>query len=158
MPLIHADQLEQEPTDRAHEQARKIHPRYARGELQRVTVATNLSEAELIKGVLLEQGIPSLIRRTAGFDVPDFLAAGPRDILVPEAGVAAARELLAEVDAEHSAATAADLELEGGEEDSTDLPPPGHRRSWELRLFAGALAGVLAFGGVVGLIVALAHR
>ena len=36
-------------------------------------------------------------RRTRGFDVPDFLAAGPRDILVPEAGAEAAQELLADI-------------------------------------------------------------
>ena len=47
--------------------------------------ASNLAEAELIQGILLEEGIPSVQRRTRGFDVPDFLAAGPRDILVPEA-------------------------------------------------------------------------
>jgi hypothetical protein len=35
-----------------------------------------------------------MLRRSAGFDVPDFLAAGPRDVLVPESGVAAAREIL----------------------------------------------------------------
>ena len=157
MPLIHADQLEQEPTDRAHEQARKIHPRYARGELQRVTVATNLSEAELIKGVLLEQGIPSLIRRTAGFDVPDFLAAGPRDVLVPEAGFDAARVLLAEVDAEHAAAS----EPAGwdGVDDSRlsgdDGEPMGPRRSAELRVAAAVVALVLAFGAVAGILFAL---
>ena len=38
-----------------------------------------------MQGILLDQGIPSVQRRTRGFDVPDFLAAGPRDILVPEA-------------------------------------------------------------------------
>ena len=91
MPLVHAEGDEQAALGEAHEQARKIHPRYAKGELIRVAVARNLSEAELIKGMLLEQGIPSLIRRTAGFDVPDFLAAGPRDVLVPEAGVEEAR-------------------------------------------------------------------
>ena len=47
-----------------------------------------------MEGLLLEQGIPSLVRRTGGFDVPDFLAAGPRDILVPATGAALARELL----------------------------------------------------------------
>ena len=36
--------------------------------------------------MLLEEGIPSLTRRSGGFDVPDFLAAGPRDILVPQSG------------------------------------------------------------------------
>jgi hypothetical protein len=43
----------------------------------------NQTEAEFIQALLLEWGVPSVLRRTAGFDVPDFLAAGPRDILVP---------------------------------------------------------------------------
>jgi hypothetical protein len=34
------------------------------------------------------------MRRSGGFDVPDFLAAGPRDILVPTSGAVAAREIL----------------------------------------------------------------
>ena len=34
----------------------------------------------------------------AGFDVPDFLAAGPRDVLVPSAGRETAREVLLEAD------------------------------------------------------------
>jgi len=48
----------------------------------------------MIQGMLLEEGIPSYQRRSRGFDVPDFLAAGPRDILVPEAGIDAARDVL----------------------------------------------------------------
>ena len=44
--------------------------------------------------LLLEEGVPSTVRRSAGFDVPDFLAAGPRDVLVPESGLAIAREIL----------------------------------------------------------------
>jgi hypothetical protein len=35
------------------------------------------------------------VRRSRGFDVPDFLAAGPRDVLVPEGGAEAARDMLA---------------------------------------------------------------
>ena len=60
----------------------------------RVATAQNQPEAELLQGLLLEAGIPSLARRSGGFDVPDFLAAGPRDVLVPRGGEAAARELL----------------------------------------------------------------
>jgi hypothetical protein len=30
-----------------------------------------------------DAGIPSLIQRAPGFDAPDFLSAGPRDVLVP---------------------------------------------------------------------------
>ena len=48
----------------------------------------------MIQGLLLEEGIPSLVRRSGGFDVPDFLAAGPRDILVASSGADAAREIL----------------------------------------------------------------
>ena len=44
--------------------------------------------------MLLEEGVPSLMRRSGGFDVPDFLASGPRDILVPASGADAAREIL----------------------------------------------------------------
>ena len=62
--------------------ARKVRPGYAEGPLVRAAWARNQAEAEIIQGLLLEEGIPSLARRSGGFDVPDFLAAGPRDILV----------------------------------------------------------------------------
>jgi hypothetical protein len=77
-----------------HARARKIKPQLAQGELVRVAGARNQAEAEFIQGLLLEEGVPSLLRRSAGFDVPDFLAAGPRDVLVPAAGAATAREVL----------------------------------------------------------------
>jgi hypothetical protein len=77
---------------------RKIKPQLAEGELVRVAGARNQAEAEFIQGLLLEEGVPSLLRRTAGFDVPDFLAAGPRDVLVPQSGVTTAREILLEAD------------------------------------------------------------
>ena len=67
-------------------------------ELVRVAVARNLAEAEFIQALLLEQRIPSLLRRTAGFDVPDFLAAGPRDVLVRQSTAMAAREVLLEAE------------------------------------------------------------
>jgi pimeloyl-ACP methyl ester carboxylesterase len=78
----------------AHEVARKIKPQYADGELVKVGWAANQAEGELIQGMLLEEGIPSALRRARGFDVPDFLAAGPRDVLVPISGAERARELL----------------------------------------------------------------
>lgn len=78
----------------AHERARKIDPAYAEGDLVRVGWAGNQAEAELIQGLLLENGIPSTLSRSMGFDVPDFLAAGPRDVYVPASGVERARELL----------------------------------------------------------------
>ena len=50
----------------------------------RVAVARNQPEAEMIQGILADAGIPAYVRRMAGFDVPDFLAGGPRDVMVPE--------------------------------------------------------------------------
>jgi uncharacterized protein YbaR (Trm112 family) len=82
------------PVSERHARARKIKPQLAEGRLIRVAGGRNQAEAEFIQGLLLEEGVPSLLRRSAGFDVPDFLAAGPRDVLVPQAGVATAREVL----------------------------------------------------------------
>jgi hypothetical protein len=96
MPLVYVGRGEEEPITEAHERARKIKPQYTGGRQLRVASASNLAEAEMIQGILLEEGIPSFQRRSRGFDVPDFLAAGPRDILVPEAGFEAAREILAQ--------------------------------------------------------------
>lgn len=78
----------------SRERARKVHPAYAEGELVKVAWAHNQSEAELIAGLLLEEGVPSVIRRARGFDVPDFLAAGPREVLVAEGGRAVASQML----------------------------------------------------------------
>jgi hypothetical protein len=80
--------------------ARKIKPQYSEGRLVKVARASNLSEAEFVQGMLLEEGIPSLLQRARGFDVPDFLVAGPRDVMVPESGAQAAREALAWRDGE----------------------------------------------------------
>jgi hypothetical protein len=89
--------LTEQPGERiseARERARKVLPRYSEGPLVRVATARHQAEAELIENLLLEEGIPSLIRRTGGFDVPDFLASGPREILVPASGADLARVLL----------------------------------------------------------------
>ena len=86
----------------------KIDPEYTRGELIRVAGGRNQAEAELIQNLLLEEGIPSIVRRTAGFDVPDYLAGGPRDVLVAESAVQAAREMLLETDLAPQESTAVD--------------------------------------------------
>jgi pimeloyl-ACP methyl ester carboxylesterase len=101
MPLVLAADAAagEAPESEAHARARKVRPEFARGELVRVAGGRNQAEAELIGGLLLEEGIPSLVRRAAGSDVPDFLAAGQRDVLVPESGAEAARELLGQVEA-----------------------------------------------------------
>jgi hypothetical protein len=130
MPLVYAGPVRvEEPRDAAHERARKIRPEYTRGELVRVAGGRNQAEAELIQGLLLEEGVPSMLRRTAGFDVPDFLAAGPRDVMVPESGAARARETLN------------DAQMGAVEEEER---PFGSRA---LRLFAGVL--VVGFFGLL---------
>jgi hypothetical protein len=64
------------------------------GKLVKVGFAQQQPEAEMIQGLLSEHGIPSMLRRAAGFDVPDFLAAGPREVLVAEELAEKAREVL----------------------------------------------------------------
>jgi Putative prokaryotic signal transducing protein len=100
LPLVYDDDGEGviEAVSERHERARKIKPQLTEGRLVRVAGARNQAEAEFIQGLLLEEGVPSLVRRTAGFDVPDFLAAGPRDVLVPESALATAREVLLEAE------------------------------------------------------------
>lgn len=66
----------------------------AAGELVRVARGRNQAEAEMLQGLLREEGVPSLLRRAPGFDVPDFLAAGPRDVFVPQAACGIAAQVL----------------------------------------------------------------
>jgi hypothetical protein len=99
MPLVRpGSEALDAPLSEAHGRARKIDPTLSEGDLVRVAGGRNQAEAELIQGLLLEWGVPSILRRTAGFDVPDFLAAGPRDVLVPESGAETAREVLLQAD------------------------------------------------------------
>jgi hypothetical protein len=60
----------------------------------KVAYATNEAEAEMIQGLLSEHGIPSMLKRAPGFDVPDFLPAGPRHVMVAEELLDQAREVL----------------------------------------------------------------
>ena len=95
MPLVYVgSEPVDAPRSAAHGRARKIDPRFTEGELVRVAGGRHQAEAELIQGMLLEEGVPSILRRSPGFDVPDFLAAGPRDVFVPLAGMEVAREVL----------------------------------------------------------------
>jgi hypothetical protein len=130
MPLVYVGRREEEPVTASHERARKVKPQYADGEPVKVAYARNQAEAELIQGLLLEEGIPSFERRTRGFDVPDFLAAGPRDVLVPRSGAEAARELL------------------GGEEATPPAAAIGDGDERPVRLLVGILAA-LAVGALV---------
>ncbi len=140
LPLVHAPGVADAPkASGLAQRARKVKPGYAEGPLVWVAGARHQAEAELVQGMLLEEGIPSLARRSGGFDVPDFLASGPREILVPSSGADAARDLLG------------DRRPPGW---SSSLPPsraPGWVRALAFTLafvliasaIAGALAGML---------------
>lgn len=93
VPLVYLPGAMHDASERQRK-ARKIKPQYAEGELVSVAHADNEAEAEFIEGLLLEEGIPSVLRRSAGFGV-ESLASGPRDVFVPESGAQAAREALA---------------------------------------------------------------
>jgi hypothetical protein len=137
MPLVYTGRDGSEPVTEAHERARRIKPQYTGGELVKVAGGRNLAEAELVQGILLDQGIPSVQRRTRGFDVPDFLAAGPRDILVSEAAAQDALALL----------TDADL--------APQLPEPGAEHGRALRLAAGMLIALILAAAVVWALLAI---
>jgi hypothetical protein len=59
----------------------------------RAAIAMHQPEAEMLAGLLGDHGIPAMIRRTT-FDVPDMLAGGPRELLVPAGREREAREVL----------------------------------------------------------------
>jgi hypothetical protein len=126
-----------EPVSERHRRARKVKPQLAEGPLTYLTQVRNQTEGEFVQGMLLEHGVPSLLRRSAGFDVPDFLAAGPRDVLVPRAGWQTAREVLLE----------AELIGEG--------PPP--RPVSASRLMLGLLVALALGAGVVWAFSLAAH-
>jgi hypothetical protein len=60
----------------------------------KVAAAPDETNALLMDGVLKNAGILSLIQRAPGFDAPDFLSAGPRDLLVPDSFVDEAKQIL----------------------------------------------------------------
>jgi hypothetical protein len=62
----------------------------------KVAWAPNPLDAELLQGILREEGIPSMVRPAgAGFQ-PDLLSSGPCEILVAESEAERAREVLAD--------------------------------------------------------------
>ena len=100
----------------------------------RVAVAANQSEAELLQGVLAGAGIPSNWRRTGG-DLPELLAAGYREIYVPQAAAGEAQALLAT------------LETPDSGQDTEPTRRIGLERTG-LRLF-GKAAVVLVIAGIL---------
>lgn len=91
MPLV-LDVVEQPHTTGRRLAARKIKPEYAEGPLVKVARVDTQPEAEFIGGMLLEEGIPSVLSGSISGYAPVL---DVRDVLVPESGAQAAREALA---------------------------------------------------------------
>ena len=93
MPLVYGETegVAKDPASARQRRARKIKPQYSEGALVKVAHAQTQPEARAHRGVLLEEGIPCLLRSSIAGYAP---LAGPRDIMVPESGAQAAREAL----------------------------------------------------------------
>ncbi len=79
------------------------------GKLAKVAFARNQAEAEMIQGLLLESGIPSILKRARGFDAPEFMAAGPHDVLVDSSHAQKAKTMLADTITENESDEEAEL-------------------------------------------------
>ncbi|HET9676968.1 MAG TPA: DUF2007 domain-containing protein [Solirubrobacterales bacterium] len=110
------------------------------GRLIKVAFARNQVEAEMLQGLLVEAGIPSILKRSFGFDNPDFLASGPRDVMVNEGDAKRAREVLADTLLEDEDDERAELEeqrrLARGE---TGVVSPGRLAFWVAAAAVGAV-------------------
>jgi len=67
-------------------------------DLVKVAYANDQSEAEFLQGLLRDADVGSVLRRAPGFDVPEFLAAGPREVFVAASDAPVAREVLRQDD------------------------------------------------------------
>jgi hypothetical protein len=108
------------------------------GDLVKVAFARNQVEGEMLQGLLSEAGIPSVLKRSLGFDNPDFLPSGPRDVMVNKSDAQRAREVLADVLIEDERDEVAELEgerrLARGESPG---PSPARLAFWILAVAAG---------------------
>jgi hypothetical protein len=111
------------------------------GRLVKVAFARNQVEAEMLQGLLAEAGIASVLKRSFGFDNPDFLAGGPHDVMVNEGAAQRAREVLAETMIEDEGEERTELEeqrrLARGE---TGVTSPGRLAFWVATAAVGAVA------------------
>jgi len=93
------------------------------GRLVKVAYGRNQAEAEMLQALLSEEGIPSVLKRSGGFDNPDFLAAGPHDVLVSAQIAPRAREVLADLAIDSATTDRAELESLGYAPAAGPIPP-----------------------------------
>jgi hypothetical protein len=109
------------------------------GKLIKVGFARNQAEGEMLQGLLLDSDIPSILKRSAGFDNPDFLAGGPHDIWVNAQHAREARELLEETMTESPGEEEAEVLGRAGLEASGGDPMTPERLAiWLLAAVAAA--------------------
>jgi hypothetical protein len=93
-------------------------------DLVKVAYAHDQTEAEFLQGLLHDADVGSVVRRAPGFDVPEFLAAGPRHVLVAASDLPIALDVLGQ-----------------GDPDETG-PPTRSSADRPSRVLAGLLIGV----------------
>lgn len=72
----------------------KVRPEYTHGDPVTVTTVGHVAEGEMLRGMLLEEGIPSMVRPAQAFAIPQALGTGPHEVLVPESAYEAAYQLV----------------------------------------------------------------
>lgn len=110
------------------------------GPLVKVAFARNQAEAEMLQALLLDGGVPSVLKRSRGFDNPDFLASGPHDVMVSSSHATKARELLA------------DTAIESEGEERAELRGQARREREGIETPASRLALWIAAAVVVGFV------
>jgi hypothetical protein len=106
----------------------KVRPEYTHGDLMTVTTVRHVAEGEMLRGMLLEEGIPSMVRRA--FGIPQFLGAAPHEVVVPQSAYETAYQLV------HG-----------------ELPQPPHPGSRSRPAPGNLLAVVLIAGGALAFLV-----
>lgn len=109
------------------------------GKLAKVAFARNQAEAEMLQGLLREAGIQSVLKRSGGFDNPDFLAAGPHDVMVDSDLAQKARAVLADTMVETEGEERAELNEQARlRRDGTETTP-ARLAIWVGAAFLGAV-------------------
>jgi hypothetical protein len=114
------------------------------GPLVKVAFARNQAEAEMMRGLLLESGIPSILKRSRGFDAPEFLAAGPHDVMVVSDLAQKARGLLTDTMLETEDEERAEFEGAAGVTAAGSETSPARLAFWMLTALLAATALVWA--------------